>query len=429
VAWPLFEMSSTSGKKSVELSLSKFVDEAGVDNGPENLFDSRPEQLREASAADCSFLSSRPAAGGVLNLTSGNKQRLRRSPAVDALDDLLGPSSKKVCLSPSNVSVASDNYTSSNSEELFSSTMVQGGNSKKMKMVDLSVIEARESLDPRLSCQPVRKTKSPLSSSQARVTKDFNSINELDIDNGNNVEIDLNENAKKKINYEVDVENDSNKVFQDEAIKQIHNEVNNSSNALKPEQFVGGCTDIIPKSMTMVSESGQSEEDINLAQSQQQNDEADVIVSIGNDLIELSGEKQIPLVEVSGDEKNEGSGLTDAKEASGKFSTKFIDEVYRGTRFMNMCDFEDTNSEIFANNLEVHNPVVPFKEITYVPSSLRGKKITRKLRITHPTRVPASNTFNIFTPREYYKGKPRSVRLFDEFIEEKDVGPPDSLFD
>ena len=66
--------------------------------------------------------------------------------------------------------------------------------------------------------------------------------------------------------------------------------------------------------------------------------------------------------------------------------------------------------------------MVPYRERSYTPNSLSGKKLTRKkLKLAHPTKVPASSSFHIFSPEQYYKGKSKSERLFDEFLEEEDV--------
>ena len=128
-----------------------------------------PEQLREAEVPH--FPSYCPPAGPLVafHMVSGpNKAQLARSPAVQSLSDLLDIKSGKFQLLP-NSSDSSSSYESndeftmilSNRSKMggmLTSTMVNGGKDKEEDLVaeNISVINTRVSLDPRLSVEPCK---------------------------------------------------------------------------------------------------------------------------------------------------------------------------------------------------------------------------------------------------------------------------------
>ena len=110
------------------------------------------EKLREADFYHpvCLLPQALKVIGGGLKLQHG------RSPAVESLGDIL------------EMKASSDDSSSSSSQEyrmtlpikmsdVMTSTMLDGRKKQKLTLDDISVIKARESLDLRLSGQPLKK--------------------------------------------------------------------------------------------------------------------------------------------------------------------------------------------------------------------------------------------------------------------------------
>jgi len=329
---------------------------------------SRSEQLRESCPSNRTppLFCPRPS-GEVLKLVPRSKPELPRSPSVDALAELLGHRDKKICLLPPNIPSSSSSSDESDIiVDILTSTVIQGGN-KKMDTEDISVISTRLPVDGDVYNQS--------DSSDSELANASTSMPES---GGTGV-----------VQETVDVE--ANLLVKDVEPTKLQDDASNDSTSKSQIQHV----------YNIDHKSGEN----SLCQSPEDVDKN-----------EFSTEKL--------DFQKNGSYEMSKEDVSANINKELSSLSPPGSSSVHISSVsEDTSGEIFSAVVHKNQVgvVVPYRE-SYTPSSLRGKNLRRKkLKLAHPTKVPASISFHLFSPEQYYESKSRSERLFDEFIEEEDV--------
>jgi len=389
---------------------------------PEN--SSRLEHLRDASHV-------RPFRHG--SVVQGLRQpssSVARSPAVDCLKEILAEKQKNYCLLPpsSDSSSYEEFDTTIQENSVLTSTMIKQGK-VQLKMKNISVIESRQSVDPRLSGQPQQKQlsstpviKKASQSSPPICQTDPSGISSIhSSDAGGSMLVPRVEREILTVDRVEETDESEYEELYDTKIltnqptspfrlspnprlsqpSQFHSTGTGVFHANTPEQS----HDLAQFIKAQLSSLSPSSNLTSVARDDVSSDRNDSSVKQVDNLVP-SGSIQDIGMKVIYSHTNKvtgGSSNISAVATPSKYSTSSVSSV-------------DTSGEIFS--AVVHSKLVT-RVVPYNTSVRRGTVPDGKKKFRLASRKPqVSPRLSIYSPEEYYRGKRASEKLFDEMLEQ-----------